>query len=63
MNGTILPKFLEGQNLPKGYFQPQNPYENVPSCHVDLGALTRYAKEKGKKLFDLKKEEVQKFSI
>lgn len=66
MNGTErrpLPKFLEGEPLPKGYYDPPNPYVSSPSCHVDLPALAKYAKKVGKKLTELTKEEVRRFAI
>ncbi len=65
MNGTKvmpLPKFLEGEPLPPGYYDPPNPYVSAPSCYVDLPALARYAKSIGKKITDLTKEEVKQFS-
>ena len=66
MNGTnarSLPTFLEGEPLPAGYYDQPNPYVNAPSCHVDLPALAQYAKNTGKKLCELSKEEVRKFAI
>lgn len=66
MNGTErrpLPKFLEGEPLPKGYYDPANPYVSSPSCHVDLPALAKYPKKVGKKLTELTKEEVRRFAI
>ena len=57
------PKFLEGETLPPEYYSTPNPYENAPSCHVDLPALSNYAKEQGKKITELTKEEVQQFRI
>ena len=62
MNGT-KPKFLENDTIQPSYYEQPNPYENAPSCHVNLLELSRYAKQCGKKLIDLTKEEVQKFSI
>lgn len=58
-----IPKFLEGEALPPEYYSTPNPYENVPSCHVDLPALSNYAKELGKKITELTREEVQQFQI
>lgn len=66
MNGTehrSLPRFLEGEPLPTGYYDPPNPYVNAPSCHVNLLQLARYAKMEGKKLTELTKEEVKLFAI
>ena len=62
MNG-MEPKFLEGVIMDKSYYEPQNPYVNAPSCHTNLLALSRYAKERGKRIVDLTKEEIEKFSI
>ena len=63
INARPLPRFLEGEPLPVGYFDQPNPYVNAPSCHVDLPALARYAKAAGKKLAELTKEEVKRFAI
>lgn len=62
MNG-MRPKFLEKETLDASYYEPQNPYVNAPSCHVNLLELSRYAKKCGKKIVELSKEEVLKFSI
>lgn len=62
MNGTI-PKFLEGAKLNEEYYAQPNPYVNAPSCNVNLLELSRYAKNSGKALTDLTKEEVKKFAI
>ncbi len=62
MNG-MKPKFLENATIQPSYYEQPNPYVNAPSCHVNLLELSRYAKQCGKKLIDLTKEEVQKFSI
>lgn len=40
------------------YYQKQNPYVNVPSCHMNLLELSLYAKQNGKKLAELTREEV-----
>ena len=66
MNGTKTlerPKFLEGVNLPKSYYETPNPYKNAPSCNVNLLELSRYARRMGKELVELTKEEVQQFAI
>lgn len=62
MNGW-KPKFLEGVDLPASYYEMPNPYENAPSCHVNLLEMSRYAKRNGKKLVELTREEVKMFSI
>ena len=65
MNGreqTIIPKFLEGEPLPQGYFDEPDPYSVHPSCKIDLHALGKYVKETGKKSgWDLSKEEIKMF--
>ncbi len=66
MNGTNampIPKFLEGEPLPVGYYDLPNPYESTPSGHVDLPALARYARKVGKRITELTKEEVRQFAI
>lgn len=60
MNGK-LPKFLEGESLPQGYYEPLNPYEDMPKYNVNLLELSRYARRCGKSLIDLTKEEVDMF--
>lgn len=62
MNGT-KPKFMEDSIPHQGYYEQPNPYVNAPSCHVNLLELSRYAKKCGKKLTELTREEVQRFSI
>ena len=59
----MKPKFLEKETLDAFYYESQNPYVNAPSCHVNLLELSRYAKKCGKKIVELTKEEVFKFSI
>ncbi|MDD3240613.1 MAG: hypothetical protein PHW47_11150 [Lachnospira sp.] len=62
MSGT-KPKFLENQITNPEYFSNPNPYENAPSCHINLLELSRYAKRVGKKIAELSQEEVQQFRI
>ena len=62
MNGT-RPKFLDGVVLQETYYEKPNPYINAPSCNVNLLELSRYAKDKRKKLIELSKEEVKQFSL
>lgn len=61
MNGT-KPKFIT-EKVEPGYYNKPDPYVNAPSCHVNLLELSRYAKKQGKKLTDLTKEEVNRYSI
>lgn len=62
MNGTI-PKFLDEKELNDSYYNTPNPYEDHPSCNVDLGALSNYAMKVGKKLVELTKQEVMQFAL
>ena len=59
----LRPEFMKKAVLSKSYYEPPNPYVNAPSCHVNLLELSKYAREKGKKLADLSKEEVNQFLI
>ena len=61
INNVKIPKFLEGEPLPKGYFEAPNPYSEPPTRKVKLGELVKYARENEKKVFDLTKEEVSMF--
>lgn len=53
-----IPKFLEGEKLPEGYFEAPDPYRvhKFPKC--DLRKLTEYAGKIGKAITDMTKEEV-----
>lgn len=64
MNGTSIikiPRFLEGEPLPVGYYDPPNPYANPPKSKYNFRAMVNYAQSKGKKVTDLSKEEVRPF--
>ena len=56
-----LPEFLKGEPLPKGYYDATNPYEDPSKSDVNLRELSRYARECGKRIVDLTKEEVGMF--
>ena len=43
MNGMKQPKFMENSTINQSYYEQPNPYVNVPSCHVNLLELSRYA--------------------
>lgn len=61
MSGQI-PKFLDGEKLPGGYFDTPDPYvDYTPKSPVNLLELSRYARQQGKALVDLTKEEVAMF--
>lgn len=51
MNETTLkrPQFMTHEPS-KSYYEPQDPYVLAPSCHLNLQALAKYAKEKEKRL-------------
>ena len=57
------PKFLENTNIHPSYYKKLNPYVNAPSCNVNLLELSRYAKQCGKKIIELTKEEVKLFTL
>ena len=64
MNGTDrfrLPKFLEGEELPQSYYEPQNPYVNAPECPYNLRALGNYLRLTGKNAAEMTKEELNQF--
>ena len=65
MSGTekrMIPKFLEGEPLPDGYFDELSPYETHPTCKINLLALGEYVRKTGKKSgWDLTKEEMKMF--
>ena len=66
MNGTEvikIPRFLEGEQLPAGYFDPPDPYSNPPKSQYNLRAMVNYALQNGKKITELSKEEVRPFLI
>lgn len=58
-----LPKFLEGEELPEGYYDPPDPYREPPKSRYDLRAMIRYAREAGKEVVELTKEEANQFLI
>ena len=65
MNGTEkikrIPKFLEGESLPTGYFEPPNPYMSAPTRKVNVGALVAYARKTGKNCWELTKDDISVF--
>jgi len=62
MEKMTIPKFLEGEPLPEGYFDEPNPYIDHPTCKIDFKALGDYIKKTGKKSgWDLTKEEMKLF--
>ena len=66
MNGTEyikIPKFLEGESLPHGYFDSPDPYKNPPKSKYNMRAMVNYALKNGKNVTDLTKDEVKPFLI
>ena len=57
-----LPKFLEGEVLPPGYYGTPDPYQDPPEWHVNLPELMRYAERKGVSVKELTKEEYKMFA-
>jgi len=66
MNGIEekkLPPFLQGEPLPKGYFDTPDPYVSAPTRKVNLGELVSFARRNGKSRWDLTKEDVAQFTM
>lgn len=66
MNGTEyirIPKFMEGEALPPGYFDSPDPYRNPPKTKYNMRAMVNYALKNGKNVTDLTQEEVRPFLI
>ncbi len=66
MNGTEyirIPKFMEGETLPPGYFDSPDPYRNPPKTKYNMRAMVNYALKNGKNVTDLTQEEVRPFLI
>ena len=55
MNGTLKTRYWDGH-------EPINPYKAAQKCPFNLQELSRYARKQGKKIAELTREEVQKFS-
>ena len=58
-----IPKFIEGEPLPDGYYDAPNPYKNPPKAQYNVRALVNYAIKHGKSVTELTKEEVKPFLI
>jgi len=58
-----LPKFLEGEELPAGYYDLPDPYLDPPESKYDLRAMIDYARKTGKRVVDFTKEEAEEFLI
>ena len=58
-----LPKFLEGESLPEGYYDPVSPYEKHPPCPYNLQELMKFSVTSGRKIEDMSKEELNQFAV
>ena len=66
MNGTdvvTIPKFMENEPLPEGYYATPDPYLNPPKAKYNFRAMVNYAIRSGKRVTDLSREEVKPFLI
>ena len=66
MNGTEvikIPRFMEGEALPAGYFDAPDPYSNPPKARYNIRAMVNYALKQGKQVTELSKEEVEPFLL
>ncbi len=63
MTEIRIPKFMEGEELPPGYFDSPDPYSNPPSSRYNMRAMVNWALRKGKKVTDLTKEEAGRFLV
>ena len=62
MEKRILP-FLEGEELPEGYFDPPDPYRSPPPSNFNLRELSSYMRQNNKTIYDMTKDEVNRFKI
>lgn len=60
MKGNI-PKFMEGLQLPPGYFDEPDPYKAPPRSQVNLRKLSAYSEKLGKRIAELSREEYEIF--
>ncbi len=63
MNGIKIPLFMQGEELPKGYYDDPNPYAPIQEEKYRMRAMVNYALEHGKSVPDLTKEEANMFLI
>ena len=66
MNGhdkKKLPKFLEGEPLTEGYYDPVSPYEKHPPYPYNLQELMKFSVTSGRKIEDMSKEELNQFAV
>ena len=58
-----IPRFLEGEPLPAGYYDSPDPYAEPPKSKYNLRAMVNYALKNGKKVPELTREEAAQFLI
>ena len=58
-----LPRFLEGEALPSGYYDTPDPYADPPKSKYNIRAMVNYALKQGKAVADLTKEEAKQFLV
>jgi hypothetical protein len=63
MTEIRIPKFMEGGELPPGYFDSPDPYSNPPSSRYNMRAMVNWALRNGKKVTDLTKVEAGRFLV
>ena len=63
IEGIRIPRFLEGDALPAGYYDTPDPYADPQKAQYNFRAMVNYALQRGKSVIDLSKEEVQSFLI
>ena len=63
INIIRLPRFLEGETLPSGYYDAPDPYADPPKSNYNIRAMVNYALKQGKTVADLTKEEAKQFLV
>ena len=62
MSGQMMKcNTYENRKTVEQYVEAFSPYESRPSIGIDLVALTRYAKQNGKKADELNEQEIARF--
>lgn len=62
MSGQMMKcNTYENRKMVEQYVEAFSPYESRPSIGIDLVALTRYAKQNGKRTDELSEQEIARF--
>ena len=65
MNGTMskvkMPKYVDQNNLPKGYFDEVNPHARRVASTINIRKLSQYVKEHICDVAEISKEEAKFF--